>query len=323
MTTPVLQTATRRLGKTEANWVAVVKTGTGISISSILFDRCIPAADLDFALQELLAKNPRLRSKITYAEADKKQQCFETPDEVSITVPVIPSRFDSLLQSNGGAEDSEGEIREPWHLITEEELNTPFPTDCPFPVFECKLYILSDSNCLVILRLHSAAADIASTGIIVKQIVESLHKRSFGTTDAAVADNGIDQAEVISKKMQDSATVGQKVADPKLLATTGGKLNYHLPCIESVVPPGEGKKPFWAHGMDVVGYGLGSRRYSYLPFQDTVSPRSSKLIRAALTAEGTNLLLKVSIFHLLVSSTDFFYETSIVYSVHVITLCDK
>jgi len=43
----------------------------------------------------------------------------------------------------------------------------------------------------------------------------------------------------------------------------------------------------------VLGYGLPSRRHAYLPFEDTKSERTSKLVRAALTAKATNLLLKV------------------------------
>lgn len=240
MASPVMQTEARRLGKTEANWCAAVTSGTGITITSILFDRRVPVADVEQSLRELLALHPRLRSII---DSEDRDFAFRTPEEVSV----------SLTETDVSGETFEE--GEPWHLVTEKELNTPFPKDCPIPVFVPKLYLLpSTSHSLLVLRVHAAAADMASTSTLVKQIVSSLK-------EIRVSSNG----------------EGQEVL---------------LPSIEDGIPPGQANKPFWAHGVDVLGYGLTSRRHAYLPFEDTESERTSKLIRAALTAEATSLLLK-------------------------------
>ena len=250
MASTVKQAEVRDLGKTESNWVAALESGTGITITSILFERHMPVADLKGPLCDLLALHPRLRSLIVQ---ENRVFVFHTPEEIFVRLCEID------LSSETFEEDEDGNSREPWHLITEKELNTAFSKDYPIAVFQPKLYLLPDSYSLLVLRVHAAAADMASTATMVKQIVSSLQIRS-----------AIDYKKV-----------------------SGGEEVELLPSIEDGIPPGQANKPFWAHGMDVVGYGLKSRRHAYLPFDDAESPRTSKLIRAALTADATKLLLKV------------------------------
>lgn len=250
MSTSVVQSPDRNLGKTESNFCAAIESGTGITITSIWFSRRVPLADLESSLRDLLALHPRLRSEITFEQNELR---FHTSEEVSVLICEVDQ------SSRSFEEEENSNAREPWHLITEEELNTPFPKEYPIPVFVPKLYILPHSESLLVLRLHSAAVDMASTATIVKQIVSSLHTRS-GTE--ALENFEVSEEIVI------------------------------LPSVEDGIPPGQANKPFWAHGVDVVGYGLVSRRHAYLPFEDTESVRKSKLLRGALSTEATNLLLK-------------------------------
>lgn len=256
----VKQAGVRALGKTESNWVAAVEMGTGITITSILFDRRVPVISLKQSVCALLALHPRLRSLIVQ---ENGKFFFHTPEEVYVRLSEID------LSSE---EEEDENSRERWHLITEEELNVPFSKEYPIAVFQPKLYLLPDSRSLLVLRVHAAAADMASTPTMVKQIVSSLQKGS--AINYRNVSGGIDSEEEL------------------------------LPSVEDAIPPGQANKPFWAHGMDVVGYGLSSRRHAYLPFDNTESSRRSKLIRAALTAGATNLLLKVFFFHILLTPTN-------------------
>jgi hypothetical protein len=233
----VLQTADRKLGKTESNWVAAVESGTGTTVTSVLFERRVPVGEVEEALGDLVGEHPRLRSVIVQ---EGSEYFFRTAPEAHVSVCEVDRRFE------------EDNARELWHLITESELNAPFPTQFPLPVFAPKLYLLPQSQSLLVLRLHAAAADMASTATIVKHIVSSLHSRSEAPGD------------------------GEAV----------------LPSVEDAIPPGQANKPFWAHGVDVVGYGLVSRRHAYLPFDDTDGVRTSNLLRGALTVNATSLLLK-------------------------------
>lgn len=256
----VLQTATRKLSRTESNWIAAVNSGTGTTICSILFDRRIPQLEIEGAVEDLLARNPRLRSILVQGE---DQFFFETPEEVSDIAISVVDRSSNNTASHNGEEEEEVELKEElWHVITEEAMNTPFPSTYPFPVLESKLFLLPESHCLLVLRIHAAAADVASTATVIKQIIGSLHKR---------LDEGVE-------------TLGN------------GKISNEeefLPAVEDAIPSGQANKPFWAHGMDMVGYGLGSRRHAYIPFHDPDNARYSKLISADLKTEATSLLLKV------------------------------
>ncbi|KAG0619683.1 hypothetical protein M758_4G157000 [Ceratodon purpureus] len=245
----VKQAEMRALGKTEANWVAAVESGTGITVTSVMFQRRVPLGELKAALCDLLAMNPRLRSLIV---REDRGFVFRTPEEVYVRVSEVD------VSGDDHEEEEDGKVRERWHLITEKELNMGFSKDYPTAVFQPKVYVLPGDRSLLVLRVHAAAADMASTPTMVKQIVSSLQRRSV-----------IDYRNVSGE--------GEEMV---------------LPSVEDAIPPGQANKPFWAHGMDVVGYGLSSRRHAYLPFDDTESARSSKLIRAALTAGATDLLLK-------------------------------
>lgn len=66
--------------------------------------------------------------------------------------------------------------------------------------------------------------------------------------------------------------------------------------IEQMIPAGKANKPFWARGIDMLGYSLNSFRLANLDFIDVDSPRCSQLVRLQMTPLDTQKLLAVSIF---------------------------
>ncbi|CAJ1969529.1 unnamed protein product [Sphenostylis stenocarpa] len=61
--------------------------------------------------------------------------------------------------------------------------------------------------------------------------------------------------------------------------------------IEDLIPEGRTHKPFWARGLDVLGYSLNALRFANLNFVDAASPRSSRIVRLQLNADETKNLL--------------------------------
>jgi hypothetical protein len=66
-----------------------------------------------------------------------------------------------------------------------------------------------------------------------------------------------------------------------------------LMSVEAAIPPGKANKPFWAHGIDLLGYSLGSKLHALLPFEEPCMPRQTRLIRSSLSFEHTQALLQV------------------------------
>lgn len=64
--------------------------------------------------------------------------------------------------------------------------------------------------------------------------------------------------------------------------------------IEDYIPSGKGNKPFWARGIDMLGYSLNSFRLSNLDFVDADSPRGSQVVRLQMNSDDTQKLLDVS-----------------------------
>ncbi|XP_050227658.1 uncharacterized protein LOC126677195 [Mercurialis annua] len=62
--------------------------------------------------------------------------------------------------------------------------------------------------------------------------------------------------------------------------------------IEECVPAGKNNKPFWARGMDVVGYSLNSFRLAHLNFVDANSARCSQVMRLQMNSGDTFKLLE-------------------------------
>jgi hypothetical protein len=101
------------------------------------------------------------------------------------------------------------------------------------------VYVLPESpKCVVALRLHTAACDRTGAVFLLRELMEWMS--------------------------------GREAADGEL--GEGAEVSLG---IERLVPEGKSYKPFWARGVDVLGYSLNSFRLSNLGFADAESPRSS------------------------------------------------
>jgi hypothetical protein len=171
-------------------------------------------------------------------------------------------------------------------------MNTPFPKEKPFAVFDMKVYELPENSSLVVFRFHSAAADVASTSPVARQFVDLLYRQvqleeqeeeedataqkkkkqtTWESSESAAAEGGQEEEEEEEEEVED----------------------IELPALEKAIPQGQAQKPFWAHGVDTLGYGIVSRKHAYLPFDHTNKPRKSRLIRASLSPKATDDLLQV------------------------------
>lgn len=112
------------------------------------------------------------------------------------------------------------------------------------------------------LRLHTGACDRAAAAALVRGLV-----RELATEGAA---GGVERG---------------------IEGSGEGSLG-----IEELIPKGKGDKPFWARGVDMLGYSLNSFRLSNAEFADATSPRLSRVVRLRLDQQDTERLLEVSDF---------------------------
>jgi hypothetical protein len=286
-------TADRELGKSETNWIAAVETGTGITLLGLLFARRFTRSSLTTSLRQLLASHPRLRSRIS-KQLNGKNFLFTTSNADHAAEDPIVSQI-SLISS--AANDDEEELeddyeseeasKEKWLKLLEDEMNTPFPKEKPFAVFDMKVYELPENSSLVVFRFHSAAADVASTSPVARQFVDLLYRQ------VQLEEEEEEEEDATAQKKKQTTWEGSESA-----AAEGGHEeeeveNIELPALEKAIPQGQAQKPIWAHGVDTLGYGIVSRKHAYLPFDHTNKPQKSRLIRASLSPKATDDLLQV------------------------------
>lgn len=288
-------TADRELGKSETNWIAAVETGTGITLLGLLFARRFTRSSLTTSLRQLLASHPRLRSHIS-KQLNGKNFLFTTrtadhaaEDPVVSQISLISSAADDDEEELEDNDDSEEASKEKWLKLLEDEMNTPFPKEKPFAVFDMKVYELPENSSLVVFRFHSAAADVASTSPVARQFVDLLYRQ------VQLEEQEQEQDATAQKKKKQTTCVSSESA-----AAEGGQQeeeeeeveDIELPALEKAIPQGQAQKPIWAHGVDTLGYGIVSRKHAYLPFDHTNKPRKSRLIRASLSPKATDDLLQ-------------------------------
>jgi hypothetical protein len=291
-------TADRELGKSETNWIGAVETGTGITLLGLLFARRFTRSSLTTSLRQLLASHPRLRSNIS-KQLNGKNFLFTTrtadhaaEDPVVSQISLISSAADDDEEELEDDDESEEASKEKWLKLLEDEMNTPFPKEKPFAVFDMKVYELPENSSLVVFRFHSAAADVASTSPVARQFVDLLYRQ------VQLEEQEQEQDATAQKKKKQTTCVSSESA-----AAEGGQQeeeeeeeeveDIELPALEKAIPQGQAQKPIWAHGVDTLGYGIVSRKHAYLPFDHTNKPRKSRLIRASLSPKATDDLLQV------------------------------
>lgn len=301
----------RPLGNTEKNWSAAVAGGTGNTVIGVLFREVMDTEKLQRSVQFVQNLHPRTKSLLIHKNG---LDFLEVADEPYVKVKTVNGWVappDSEDEAEPGhsprKEDSEDCLTEAagrdcfeigrttssdlsdvnvleaiegtyklsmcqqrWLRIVEEEMNVPWnyelakESDVPLQLFDVKLYLLDSGRSLVMIRAHTAICDRVSAGIIVGDLLASL------------------EFEVCGKPI-DGLREGRE------------RNHCNLLCVEDFIPKKSLHKPFWARGIDLVGYGLGSRRHACLHFKNTEFPRKTSLIRSGLSRKDTDCLLEAAV----------------------------
>ncbi|XP_062226819.1 uncharacterized protein LOC133925029 [Phragmites australis] len=144
-----------------------------------------------------------------------------------------------------------------FHALLEHELNRnlwaePEPSDAP--VFFATFYELpgAGGGAALFVRIHTAACDRAAAAALARELVALL-------------------------------SGGKGARSPEEAAVEAG--------LEERIPQRDTWKPFWARGMDMVGYSINGLRTSTLPFQETGTERSTQMLRLGFGRDETTRLL--------------------------------
>lgn len=130
--------------------------------------------------------------------------------------------------------------------------------DPPSDLFFASVYTLENGEWVVVLRVHTAACDRAAAAWLLRELL---------------------------------GLVGSGGAGMELEKEGEVRLG-----IEEYIPSGKGNKPFWARGVDMLGYSVNSFRLANLEFKDAQSPRSSEFVRFKIHSEDTDRIISVSSF---------------------------
>ncbi|CAL5389234.1 unnamed protein product [Camellia sinensis] len=246
----------RPAGGTEQSWCKAVPGGTGITVLSLLLSKPPNFSILQNTLHNLQISHPILRSKLHFSTTTTPSFSFITPPTPHLQIQLFDlSSTAEILRSLNNPSLS------PFQLILEHELNNTtwrdldLSLDSETDVFFASVYSLSDAEWAVVLRLHTAACDRTSAAALLRKI------------SAAVAEGG--------------GGVEREIEG-------GGEVSLG---IEDCVPNGKGNKPFWARGVDMVGYSLNALRLANLNFVDVESPRCSKVVRLKISSDHTHRIL--------------------------------
>ncbi|KAI9122353.1 hypothetical protein K1719_007042 [Acacia pycnantha] len=138
-------------------------------------------------------------------------------------------------------------------IIGSESSADPIPIS-PFH----RILEVSDHQWALFLRLHTSACDRTSAVALLKELLERV---GGGVKEGKGTEMELERKEKVRL------------------------------AIEDLIPEGKTNKPFWARGLDVVGYSLNSFRFSNLAFVDADSPRSSKVAKLQLDKVETERLI--------------------------------
>lgn len=110
----------------------------------------------------------------------------------------------------------------------------------------------------MVLRLHTGACDRASAVVVLRELLKLVS--------------------------------GRKENSDLELYNGNGRIGLG---IEDCIPKEKSNKPFWARGIDVLGYSLNSFRLANLNFVDASSARCSQVLRLQMNPDETDRLLQV------------------------------
>ncbi|KAL8509433.1 hypothetical protein ACS0TY_016586 [Phlomoides rotata] len=246
---------TRPVGTTEFSWCRAAPGGTGLTVLALLISKPPNIPFSQNAIHTLQISHPILNSKLRFESAT---------NSFSYVTPSVPHlkihQFD--LQSTAQILEThfpdERNSISPFHLILEHELNNntwqnPDPSS-DTDLFFASVYTLENSKWVWAFRLHTSVCDRTSAVALLSEMLEMMGEGE-----------------------------GVKFEDGKEMEVSLG--------IEDYIPCGQGNKPFWARGIDMLGYSLNSFRLANLGFKDTESPRMSRVVRLQMSADDTNRIL--------------------------------
>lgn len=259
---PPSDSQTRPAGNTENSWCKAVPGGTGITVLALLLSKSPNILLLQNALHKLQNSNPILKSQLHYSQ---------TTNSYSYTIPstshlqIQPFDLSSTAEILRNLKTSDVTSFSDFHLIFEHEINmnswishnSTFPSsDSNTDIFFASTYQLNDEKSVVVLRIHASVCDRAAALALLRKLLELMSEK-----------NGEGAELELLKKME----VGLG--------------------IEEYIPAGKASKPFWARGIDMVGYGLNSFRFSNLKFMDSETTRGSQVVKLKLNKEDTDRIL--------------------------------
>ncbi|PIA59171.1 hypothetical protein AQUCO_00400202v1 [Aquilegia coerulea] len=244
----------RPVGGTEFSWCRAVPGGTGISVLALLLSKPLDIQILQNALNKLQISHPILRSKLTYTDPIT----FTIPPSPHIQIQFhdLPSTY-NLLQSNPSQS-----LLSPFHQILEYELsqneNWPNPFDSvqtDSDTFFCNLYDIEEETKRVLtFRLHTSVCDRTTAVVLLREYLD-----------------------IIREKEEVAGELG-----------SGDEVNLG---IEELIPNGKANKPFWARGVDLLGYSLNSFRFANVEFKDVESTRTTGVVRVRFNSDQTDRIL--------------------------------
>ncbi|CAH2064298.1 unnamed protein product [Thlaspi arvense] len=257
----VLESVTRPVGGTEYSWCRAIAGGTGIAVIALLLSRTPKLENLQNTLNKLQIYHPILRSSFRF-DASANSFSFVTSADSSVEIQPFDSASTAQI-----IRDSDDPFADPHRIILEHEMNKntwidPHRwTNGEAGVFFVSLYDLRDGEERILtFRLNTGACDRTSAVTLLRDFM-----RETTATDGC-GGNG---------PVAETAGLGQ--------------------AIEELVPSGKGNKPFWARGIDVLGYSLNAFRFSNLNFVDAEeSNRRSQVVRLKLERDQTLKLVAVS-----------------------------
>ncbi|XP_018810439.2 uncharacterized protein LOC108983304 [Juglans regia] len=255
----VAEPKTRTVGGTEYSWCKAVPTGTGITVIALLLSTPPDISTTQTSLQNLQNAHPIIRSKLHF-HTTTKNFSFLIPPTTHLQIrPFDLSSTSQILQSLRNPNDHPSSIT-PFHLILEHELNQNkwFDSDHPSytgeDVLFASVYTLSEAQWALTLRLHTSACDRTGAMSLLRELLGS----------------------------------GREGEGMEMEFGDKGEVNLE---IEELIPAGKANKPFWARGMDMLGYSLNALRLTNLDFRDANSTRFSQMVRLQMTASDTEKLL--------------------------------
>jgi hypothetical protein len=284
--TPSSEPKVRTVGGTEYSWCKAVPIGTGITVLGLLLSKPPNISLIQTTLHNLQNSHPILRSNLHF-DTTTNTFSYLIPS-TSPHLQIQPFDLQSTSRILQTLPNSSNLL--PFPLIVEHELNNhntwrdpAHPLYADKDVLYTSVYTLSEEppRWALTLRLHTSACDRTAAVSLLRELL------------VLVSGNGKEE-EGIERE--------------------SGEVNLG---IEQLIPPGKANKPFWARGVDMLGYSLNSFRLANLDFRGTDSPRSSQILRLQMNPQDTEKLLAVSYFLFIL-----YYHNILLFTVTNLTLSD-